>query len=98
MFQMSCLVLGFVNPLSANFTKWSNTQTIRRQFADELFESVFDHFVGLTLKGLSYNFCISSYNLRYRFEEWQHLWRNFVTQNSQTSSVCYLTTRSRYLF
>ena len=26
--------------LSANPTKWSNTQTIRRQFADELFEGV----------------------------------------------------------
>ena len=30
-----------------------HTQTIRRQFADELFESVFDHFVKLALKGLS---------------------------------------------
>ena len=31
------------------------TQTIRRQFADELFECVcvFDHFVGLELKGLT---------------------------------------------
>ena len=28
-----------------------HTQTIRRQFADE-FSSVFDHFVGLALKGL----------------------------------------------
>ena len=27
-----------INPLGANPTKWSNTQTIRRQFADELFE------------------------------------------------------------
>ena len=29
-----------LNPLSANITKWSNTQTIHRQFADELFECV----------------------------------------------------------
>ena len=28
------------NLLSANFTKWSNTQTIRRQFADELFAEI----------------------------------------------------------
>ena len=27
-----------INPLSVNPTKWSNTQTIRRQFTDELFE------------------------------------------------------------
>ena len=30
-----------------------HTQTIRRQFANELFEFVFDHFVGLALKGLN---------------------------------------------
>ena len=29
-----------LNPLSANFTKWSNTQTIRRKIVDELFECV----------------------------------------------------------
>ena len=29
-----------LNPLSANFTKWSNPQTIRRQIADDLFECV----------------------------------------------------------
>ena len=29
-----------------------HTQTVRRQIADELFVSVFDHFVGLALKGL----------------------------------------------
>ena len=31
---------GNFNPLNANFTKWSNTQTICRQIADELFECV----------------------------------------------------------
>ena len=33
--------LSRINPLSANPTKWANTQTICRQFAaDELFECV----------------------------------------------------------
>ena len=47
--------LNFVNyfhPLSANFTKWSNTL---KQFLGKLATnclSVFDHFVGLALKGL----------------------------------------------
>ena len=42
-----------LNPLSANFTKWSNTL---KQFVGNLPTncfSVFDHFVGLVLKGLS---------------------------------------------
>ena len=42
-----------VNPLSANFTKWSNTL---KQFVGNLPTnclSVFDHFVGLALKGLN---------------------------------------------
>ena len=41
-----------VNPLSTNFTKWSNTL---KQFEDELPTNcliVFDHFVKLALKGL----------------------------------------------
>ena len=43
------------NPLSANFTKWSNTL---KQFTSHLPTkclSVFDHFVGLVLKGLTVN-------------------------------------------
>ena len=41
------------NPLSANTTKWSNTL---RQFVGNLNRlSVFDHFVGLTLKGLNFS-------------------------------------------
>ena len=42
-----------LNPLSANFTKWSNTL---KQFVDKLPTnclSVFGHFVGLAPKGLS---------------------------------------------
>ena len=48
------LLLPCFNPLSANPTTWLNTQTICRQTADEWFECVFDHFVGLALKGLKY--------------------------------------------
>ena len=42
-----------LNPFKHQFHKIiKHTQTIRRQIADELFLSVFDHFVGLALKGL----------------------------------------------
>ena len=44
-----------INPLSANFAKWSNTL---KQIVGELQTnclSVFDHFVGLALKGLNVN-------------------------------------------
>ena len=43
------------NPLSANFTKWSNTL---EEFVGKLptnWLSVFDHFVGLALNGLTVN-------------------------------------------
>ena len=41
----------FLNPLSANLTKWSNTL---KQFvgSSQRIVSVVDHFVGLALKGL----------------------------------------------
>ena len=42
-----------LNPLSVNFTKWSNTL---KQFVGKLPTNclgVFDHFVGLALKGLT---------------------------------------------
>ena len=40
-------------PLSVNLTKWSNTlKQFVRKFANELFLSMFNHFVGLVLKGL----------------------------------------------
>ena len=44
-----------INPLSAKFIKWSNTL---KQFVGKLptnYFSVFDHFVGLALKGLKLN-------------------------------------------
>ena len=47
------LVADTFNPLSAKYTKWSNTH---RQFVGKLPTnclSVFDHFVGLLLKGLN---------------------------------------------
>ena len=54
---MRCIIdsINFkVDPLSANFTKWSNTL---KQFVGKLPTncfSVFDHFVGLALKGLTF--------------------------------------------
>ena len=44
-----------INPLSANFAKWSNTlkQIVGKLQTNCL--SVFDHFVGLALKGLKVN-------------------------------------------
>ena len=43
---------GNVNPLSANFIKWSNTlKQLVGKFPTNCL-SVFDHFVGLALKGL----------------------------------------------
>ena len=47
----------FINLLSANPTKWSNTL---KQFVGKLPTnclSVFDHFVGLALEGLKKQFC-----------------------------------------
>ena len=44
--------ITMINPLNAKLTKWSN---ILKQFVDKLPTnclSVFDHFVGLALKGL----------------------------------------------
>ena len=53
-------------PLSANFTKWSNTL---KQFFGKLLAnclSVFDHFVGLALKGLTVHINMSKNDSRYR--------------------------------
>ena len=57
--QMLFIILMFYlnalfNPLSTNITKWSNTL---KHFVGKLQTnclSVFDHFVGLTLKGLTH--------------------------------------------
>ena len=53
----------WINPSSANFTKWSNTL---KQFVDKLPTnclSVFDDFVGLALKGLRCGNCLSRSNI-----------------------------------
>ena len=42
----------YLNPLNAKFTKWSNTLKHFFNQLPENFLSVFDHFVGLVLKGL----------------------------------------------
>ena len=62
--SLQFILLSF-NPLSANLTKWSNTL---KQFVGKLPTnclSVFDHFVRLTLKELTYIFadnkCLVSY-------------------------------------
>ena len=47
----SDFLLKVFNALNTNPTKWSKNQTIRRCL------SVFDHFVGLVLKGLISNIC-----------------------------------------
>ena len=61
-------VLKICNPLSANFTKWSNTL---KQFVGKLPTnclSVFENFVGLALKGLKV--CLSWHkNPRLHFNE-----------------------------
>ena len=47
-----CVERNLLNPFSANFTKWSDTL---KQFVGNLPTnclSMFDHFVGLALKGL----------------------------------------------
>ena len=52
-------------PLSANFTKWSN---ILKQFVAKLPTnclSVFDHFVGLAVKGVRINCCLMITNQSY---------------------------------
>ena len=55
--QLALLIFEFLdlNPLSANPTKWSSTL---KQFVGNFptnYLRVFDHFVGLALKGLKYS-------------------------------------------
>ena len=52
---------GVTNPLRANLTKWSDTL---KQFVGKLATNcltVFDHFVGLALKGLKSAFIKTKY-------------------------------------
>ena len=60
-------IFYFLNPPGANPTKWSNTL---KQFIDNLptnFFGVFDHFVGLALKGLKSSLLFNSFYCRFLF-------------------------------
>ena len=50
--MINATAVSALSPLNANPTKWSNTQTIRQLLSTNCL-SVFDHFVGLALKGLT---------------------------------------------
>ena len=79
------------NPLSTNFTKWWNTL---KQFVDKLPTnclSVFDHFVGLALKGLIQHRI--GYNGHYKMDilretiQWARFgntWKNKLVQETVT--------------
>ena len=57
------LIKSGLNPLSANFRKWSNAL---KQFVGKLSTnclSVFGHFVGLALKGLKYSMSSMNHHL-----------------------------------
>ena len=68
---------NILNPLSASFIKLSNTL---KQFVGKLpmnCLSVFDHFVGLALKGLSFLtvFAYDLYKAESRAGRWRAAWR-----------------------
>ena len=50
--MINVTAVSALSPLNANPTKWSNTQTIRQLLSTNCL-SVFDHFIGLALKGLT---------------------------------------------
>ena len=54
-----------------------HTQSILRQIADELL-SVFDHFVGLVLKGLNV-FANTEWKIHKTLEKWIFLFKSFFT-------------------
>ena len=63
-------LLLVINPLSGNFTKWSDTL---KQFVSKLpmnCFSVFDHFVGLVLKGLKFIFGLSWLFIKKNEKKW----------------------------
>ena len=75
------------NPLSANFTKWSNTL---KQFVGNLatnYLSVFGHFVGLSLKGLNYFTVIFVLPVprRKNYLKFVRIYHNFVVIKSADS-------------
>ena len=72
---LNCVSFALIlNPLMANITKWSNTL---KQFVGKLATnclSVFDHFVGLALKGLN------------NVTSMLKLWHMTISQNSQENT------------
>ena len=82
-------ILSSFNPLSANFTKWSNTL---KQFVGKLPTnclSVFDHFVGLALKGLK-RIDIEYYASAFHLIEVIFSWNSFslVVMTKQSCKIC----------
>ena len=66
---LTCLAVGYINPLSANPTKWS--LTLKQSVGScGWIVSVFEYFVGFVLKGLSIMFLKSNEILQvYIFEK-----------------------------
>ena len=58
-------MLLIINPLSAKFIKWSNTLKQIVVILPTICLSMFDHFSGLALKGLSYISVITFSNKSY---------------------------------
>ena len=58
-----------------------HTQTIRREIADEFFLSVFDHFVGLALKGLSQMLCVDYLKVKTYLKKQTNLFLIFFDAN-----------------
>ena len=80
--------MGF-NPLSANSTKWSNTLKqfvgICRNLSNSL--SVFDHFVGLALKGLNSECKIDQAN----FIDWMSFLPSIFMEEISTNPEAQIT-------
>ena len=90
--------MGLVNPLSANPTKWSNTL---KQFLGNLPTNclnVFDHFVGLVLKGLTEQYNVIKVNTQFMVKKLAlNLWVSPETNNRNYDVDC-LDLRKREVF
>ena len=78
------IFLSFINNLSANPTKWSNT--LKRFFGKFPTNclSVFDHFVRLALKGLTNASLKQAKKQNCSYELINHWRKNFVIRNSKS--------------
>ena len=81
-----------LNPLSANPTKWSNTPNLLTNYL-----SVFDHFVGLALKGLTV-----AWNFDYFLVDSCKLFKVFLPKNyfykSNPLSTKYILTSYGHIY